>query len=375
MTTRLIRLDRVTPADVAAWRLLSERAAEPNPFFEPDFVLPAHRALGGRVSLLVAEHDGRWSACLPVRRLLPGVLRSWRHSYCFLGTPLIDAAALREATSALLGAARLLVLDAQNGDGVVATAIRAALGESGMTTFYERSQERAALARRPEPDYLDSMNAHHRREFRRQRRRLEEQLGHPLDVRDVSDDIAAPGRFVAREAAGWKGRAGTAFASRPGHGKFFEAVCAAFRAHGRLQMLELTAGDRTVAMKCNLAAGDGIFCFKIAFDEMLARHSPGVQLEIAHVARFHEDRDERWADSCAAYDNQMINRLWPDRRRIVTLGVSRTGLQAAAFRQAAHSYQTVRSRRRSAPSPASWTSTSRSLPTVSAARRSPSPTR
>jgi CelD/BcsL family acetyltransferase involved in cellulose biosynthesis len=365
----------VTPADIAAWRALSERAAEPNPFFEPDFVLPAHRALGGQVRLLVVEQDGRWSGCLPVRRLFPGVLRSWRHSYCFLGTPLVDAAAVRQTTSEMLGAARLLILDAQHGEGPVAMAIGAALRERGMTPFYERAQDRAALHRRPEADYLDGMNAHHRREFRRQRRRLEEQLGDALEVRDVSDDVTAPARFVTLEAAGWKGRGGTAFGSQPGHAEFFEAVCAAFRASGRLQMLEMTADERTVAMKCNLIAGDGVFCFKIAHDELLSRYSPGVQLEIAYVECFHDDRDEAWADSCAAHDNQMINRLWPDRRSIVTLGVSRTGPEAAVFRQAAHSYQTLRTRRRSEPSPASWTSTSRSSPPASAAHPSPSPTR
>ncbi len=33
---------------------------------------------------------------------------------------------------------------------------------------------------------------------------------------------------------------------------------------------------------------------------------------------FHEDRAEQWQDSCADPDNEMINRLWPDRRRLST---------------------------------------------------------
>ena len=50
-----------------------------------------------------------------------------------------------------------------------------------------------------------------------------------------------------------------------------------FRAAGRLQLLALTAGERTAALKCNLLAGDEVFCFKIAYDEAYARFSPGVQ--------------------------------------------------------------------------------------------------
>jgi hypothetical protein len=221
-----------------------------------------------------------------------------------------------------------------------------------MVPFHEAAHDRAALQRRPAGDYLEEMRPHRRREFRRQARRLEEQFGASLEVRDVSTDAGAVERFLALEASGWKGRAGTALGSKPGHASFFREVCTSFRAVDRLQMFEMIAGEHTVAMKCNLAAGGGVFCFKIAHDEELNRFSPGVQLEIAHVERFHEDRAEGWADSCAAPDNEMINRLWPDRRRIVTYAVSAPGTQAL-FGHGARTYQTLRSRKRSAPSLAS----------------------
>ena len=62
MSARLISLDEVTPAQVAAWKDLAGRAAEPNPFFEADFVLAANAALGAGALLLVSEEDGRWTA-------------------------------------------------------------------------------------------------------------------------------------------------------------------------------------------------------------------------------------------------------------------------------------------------------------------------
>ena len=337
---------------MAGWRALAARAREPNPFFEPEFVLAAHDAFGGPAQLLVSEHGGRWAGCVPVRRLAPGVLRTWCHAYCFLGTPLVDRDRIDEVAADLVGAARLLILDRQRADGPVADALARALDARGVVPFYESGHERATLRRRPDGDYLDGMRPHRRREFRRQARRLEEELGATLEARDVSGDASAPERFLALESSGWKGRAGTALGSQPQHASFFRRICAEFGALGRLQMLEMTAGERVVAMKCNLAAGDGIFCFKIAHDEELNRFSPGVQLEIAHVDRFHADRDERWADSCAAPDNQMINRLWPDRGAIVTYAVSRPGTQAL-FGHGARTYQSLRSRKRTAPSLAS----------------------
>jgi CelD/BcsL family acetyltransferase involved in cellulose biosynthesis len=351
VSARLVRLDDISDADVAAWRRLAGGACEANPFFEPDFVLAAQRAFGGG-RLLVAERDGGWIGCLPVKRPVPGVLRVWAHSYCFLGTPLVDASHLDDAATALVGAARLLILDRQAGDGPVAEAVARALRERGMVPFHESGHERAALHRRAEGDYLAGMRPHRRREFRRQARRLEEELGAALEVHDVSADAGAADRFLVLESSGWKGRAGTALGSKPHHAAFFREICDRFRALGRLQMLEMTCGDRTVAMKCNLVAGDGVFCFKIAHDETLNRFSPGVQLEIAHVERFHCDRAERWADSCAAADNEMINRLWPDRRQIVTYAVSPPGTQAL-FGRGARTYQSLRSRKRSEPSLAS----------------------
>jgi CelD/BcsL family acetyltransferase involved in cellulose biosynthesis len=339
VTARLIPVEK---ADVAAWSDLAANAAEPNPFFEPAYVLAAARAFGRGITLLVADD---WSGVLPVRRPVPGVLRTWCHSYCFLGTPLVrDAAGAR----ALMTTGRVLVLDRQRGEGPVAEWIGGAARDRGLTTFYRAGYERAALERREDGDYLSGLRAHHRREYKRQHRRLEEELGAPLEVADVSADPAAVDRFMALEQSGWKGRAGTALSSRPPHAKFFREVCAGFRDEGRLQMLEMTAGGRVVAMKCNFAGGDGVFCFKIAHDETLARFSPGVQLEIAHVDRFHEDRRERWADSCAAHNNDMINRLWPDSRRIETLALTRPGPHALLLGHAARAYKT-----RSAPSPAS----------------------
>ena len=40
-------------------------------------------------------------------------------------------------------------------------------------------------------------------------------------------------------------------------------------------------------MKCNVSAGDTLFCFKIAYDEELAHYSPGILLEAENVDVFH----------------------------------------------------------------------------------------
>lgn len=357
---RLIDFNALTGRDEAAWHDLANRTAEPNPFVEPAMVLAAHRHMPVRGSaLLVTETRDGWTGCLPVRRTGPGatrvVLRSWLHMYSFLGVPLLDREQPTAALGALLAAAvgasgsGLVVLDAVAGDGPLSVLLPEALAEQDMVTVLAESHERATLHRTEGGGYLDHVGRHHQREARRLARRLEDELGAPLEVADRSADAGAVSVFLRLEASGWKGRQGTAMASRPSHAEFFTALCDNFRAQGRLQLLALEAGGRTVAMKCNLAAGPGLFCFKIAQDCKLDRFSPGVRLERENVRLFHEERDEAFMDSCAAADNVMINRLWPDRRRIGTLVVAKRGLRtamsASVFRTAVHARKRVRAKR------------------------------
>ncbi len=336
----LIPIADLSDRDVSRWRELAACAIEPNPFFEPDFILAGAKYLDAGVGLLVVTgRSEEWLACVPVssitrwKRLPVAALASWRHLYGFLGTPLVAGADPEAALAKLVAGAldsaprqRILVLDWVRDDGALAPALASVVGDRpGRPLRFERF-ERALLERRPADDYIDdTLRPHHRREMRRLARRLAEALDAPLEVRDVSDDSSAIELFMQIEESGWKGRNGTAFAQQPGHSEFFRALCDGFRATGRLQVLALAAGDRIAALKCNLLAGDEAFSFKIAFDESLSRYSPGVQLEVAMVGEFHERMPQSRMDSCAASDNEMINRLWPDRRSLVSYAIPTSG--------------------------------------------------
>jgi CelD/BcsL family acetyltransferase involved in cellulose biosynthesis len=320
-------------ADVDAWSALAATASEPNPFFEPELLLPAVAHLGGDgVRLLVATGDGGdWIGLAPVLRArqfrrVPGLVEGvWRHRDCFFGAPLLAPGREAEALDALVGELRgragLVPLEYLPADGPVATALDAVL--EGARPHVWDTWERAALQRREADDYVETMlSSRRRRELRRQRGHLETEVGGTLACVDASEDPVAVDTFLALEAAGWKSRAGT-----PLDPAFFHATCDGLRARGRLQLLQLRAGERVVATKCNVVSGAGVFCFKIAYDETLARFSPGVQLELDNVHVFHGHTELQWEDSCADPANEMINRLWPDRRRLVSLLVPGTGVR------------------------------------------------
>ena len=341
MRGRLIGLDALTQRDLGAWRELAGRALEPNPFFEPEYVLALARGLGqqGAVSLAVAEGRGDWQACMPIgtgrwhRIPLPAV-STWRghNLYGLLGTPLVGRENSREALAALLQATLkghrscFTALEWVTSDGPVAAVLEEILRGARRVPIRFETHERAMLRRREQPDYLGrTLSSKHRRELRRQRRKLSEALQGDLRTVDRAGEGAAVDGLIELEAAGAKGERGTVLAAAEGHAAFFREMCRNFAEQGRLQLLSFGTSDQALAMKCNLRAGDGLFMFKIAYDEEFSGYSPGIQLEVDMLDVFHKTPNVDFMDSCADPNNAMINRLWPDRRALVTHVLRRGG--------------------------------------------------
>jgi len=333
LTTATVRPGALAPAEVAAWSALADRAAEPNVFLRPEFVLAGLAGRAADTELLVVRGDAdRWVACLAFRRAarwgrirLPA-LAPWLPEYAYLATPLVDRECVGEATAALVGAvaaerrAAALVLDPIDAAGPVAAGLLAAATDRGSPPVIAARFERAALRRRPEKTYLEeAVSSGGRKKLRSRARKLHQALGDGAGVADRSADESAPAAFLAMEQSGWKGEEGTALASTPGDAAFFTSMCTGMAAAGRLQILTLEGGGRTASMQCNLVDGEMMFAFKVAYAPELADLSPGVALELAAIDVFHDDMTVGLADSCAAPDAALVNRLWPDRRPLMTL--------------------------------------------------------
>lgn len=350
MRTRLIPMEDLAEGEIARWRELAERAVEPNPFFEPEFILAVWRVQAEAVAIAVVEDGTEWLACLPVhagrdwRRIPLKALASWTNLYGYLGTPLVQAGREEPAVASLVGLLRkstpsFVGLDLLGAEGPVFEALES-LGHASPSNRYAEF-ERAVLEHGREGGYL-GINRKHQRDQARMRRRMQEELGAEVATIDRAGEDAAVDRFLAIEASGWKGGGG-AFASVPGHTEIFREICRGFSSVGRLQLLSLESSERAVAMKCNIVAGEWLFCFKIAFDDELARFSPGIQLELDNIENFDRSNDLAWMDSCAEPGNRMINRLWPDRRRITALAVSGPGLRGRVSQLAVRGASQARS--------------------------------
>jgi CelD/BcsL family acetyltransferase involved in cellulose biosynthesis len=317
--------------DRQAWRRLSERAAEPNVFYDPAFALAAAPALGTRVQAALLWSRTRPRQLLgffPIRRerrygpLWP-VATGWTHAFAPLGTPLVDRDLADEVIDAFLtglaGAdpgAPLVLWPFIPEHGPFAAALDRVLARRGSRSARFGDHKRAALAPGAErADYLTrALSRKRRKELARLRRRLARhgrlELATALSEAEVAASLS---EFLTLEAQGWKGRAGTAIDCDPTIGRFVGSAMAALATATMARIDRLLLDGRTLAAAITLRHGEAAWLWKIAFDEAYAQCSPGVQLTIDVTAALLADPRMARADSCAIEGHPMIDHVWRER--------------------------------------------------------------
>ena len=99
-------------------------------------------------------------------------------------------------------------------------------------------------------------------------------------VAEVDEALDA---FVKVEAAGWKGRRGSALALRPDLGRFFRDYCRRAAAGNELRVSILTFGSVVAAVEIGVEAHRRLWGLKIAYDERLGSYGPALQLVHASI--------------------------------------------------------------------------------------------
>lgn len=361
----------VEPAAAAAlveeWRALARDGAEANAFYEPSFLMPALDAFAhaGVALAVIRDARGQLIGLAPVAplkgysRLPVRYMATWMHQHCFFAAPLVRRGAEQAFFTALFrlmdarGAFfRLRHLDAEG--PLYKAAIEAARADGRLvapSARYARAKLKGSY--RTEAQLENALSGKKRKELRRLRARLLEEgeiafekLADPALLSQWAEE------FLALEASGWKGGAGTALASDEASSRFFRASVAAAFATDELHFARLTVGGRTIAMAVSFygrqMGADALFEFKIAFDEAYARYSPGVMLEIEIMRDLERRPNLLFIDSCAQAGHPMIERLWRDRRTIEALNVSRRDFVGKAIFRVLMALERASERRRAA---------------------------
>jgi CelD/BcsL family acetyltransferase involved in cellulose biosynthesis len=323
-------------ADAAAWDALAAGAVAPHPFYTRP-VVAAHRDHGlchPRLSAVIVREDGRIAALLPfalrpdITGLGAAIAQPFHSPYVTATTPLVaDGPGLEGRLDALVEGLALasggrpwrwplLATEGRPGAGLLA-----AMERAGWQVGIVASFERPVLDRRADYDAFLAGHPHKSRlkDLRRRRRRLEE--AGTLTLESTTEGPAlerALEDFLALEAAGWKGEAGTALRSHPQTEAFARAL---FRPQGdpvsvRADLLRLDG--RTVAASLALISGGTAYLLKTAYDETLRAQAPGLVLEEAIVRALHADGFAGRLDS-ATLPGSALESLYPERETIAEI--------------------------------------------------------
>jgi CelD/BcsL family acetyltransferase involved in cellulose biosynthesis len=336
---------------MAAWRKLEANASQPNPFY-CSWALPAALeavAETGNVRLFLLGEPAQCRALLPVHAShayyghpMPH-LRGWLHDNAFCGAPLVSPGSEHTFWEALFGWADsahrtplFLHLAQLPADGPLFAALRDVVTREARPAALVHREQRALLhSDKPSESYFeDAMSGKKRKELRRQFARLSE-LGN-VTIERRTDQDAVEGwveEFLTLEAAGWKGAEGSALACDQSTARLFRETLGNAGQAGALERLAIRLDGRAIAMLVNFLTPPGAFSFKTTFDEAFARFSPGVLLQRENL-KLLDNPQIAWSDSCAAADHPMIERIWREKREIVSVNIGIGGaLRRAAFRQ------------------------------------------
>ena len=334
------RVEVLDPLDAArhrdAWLDLQARCLEPNPFLDPDFLLAAaqHLNLAWRPKvLLVWDRTHRLIATHALARprvRRRALVRPWTHDLVPYGVPLLDRDRPVAAAAALLdwaaaaGAAGMLFASLPS-EGPTAAALAQAAHKRGRSLDRVATWRRAVFWQGPvgAPAGQAALSSKGAKEVRRQRRRLAEKGSLDfVSARSEEDLREAVELFLALEARGWKGAAGTALLMQPSRTVFTRAMTRLLVLRGRCRIDALTLGGAPIAVGIVLTHGDTDFLWKIAYDERLARFSPGVQFVLELTERQRREARAAVTDSCAIPHHPMIDRLWRDRLELADIVIA-----------------------------------------------------
>ena len=333
----------------AAWDELAEAAAEPNPFFESWYLIPSLERFdkAGGSSILCFTEGGALRGLMPVARRQDyqgwplAHVGNWLHPNMFFGTPLVAPGAEIRFWRAVLGWADanpalslFLHLNQLALDGPVYAALVSVLDADRRPWGVVQRRERALLASDLDAEaYLSKwLPARKRKDLDRRFRRLAELGDIDFKWETGSDGVMRwIDDFLALEASGWKGDAGSALACDAATAALFRESLVGAANRERLVRLSLRLNQRPIAMLSTFLTPPGAFGFKTAFDEGYSPFSPGFLLErefLTALRRFDID----WCDSCAAADHSVMNRIWHERRPVGRVSIAIGGpLRRAAF--------------------------------------------
>lgn len=340
-----ITIETATPARLDAlhedWESLTTRADAANIFMHPSLLRLAGDFYTARrgLTLLAWQNAGVapprlvgiWGFAIgraPQSILPVAVLTAPPMPNAYLSTPVVDRDCLDAVLEAMLthiaadrSLPQIIALDAMGTGTATMQALSRVIAARGCAPCLFGQCQRPMLASKLDgKSYLEkALSSSSRKKLRQHRRRLAEKDAlQSIVVTETEAVQRAFEDFLTLEAAGWKGRQGTALLSDSAAVQFVRAMIATLAARGEVSIHTLTVDGRPASMQIVLRAGAAAFTWKTAYDEALHDFSPGMLLLEDYTATLLADAGLDCVDSCA-FDDSGYMAAWTERASIAQI--------------------------------------------------------
>ena len=242
-----------------------------------------------QMAVYTAWDGDRLAAAIPLVRR-GAVLAAAANAHTPWFSPLGDAEPLGLVAEAVARSAASHVVLPELALDDESTAVLADALRGRAVVWLETARSAPVIDRASLPDeYASHLSRGRRREVRRLGRRLEELGATVAPLERPTDLDAHVDRALTLEAAGWKGRRGTAMLSDPATERFYRDVVRAFAKRDELRFSTVSLDGELVAFDLCLVANGRLWIPKGSIDERHRRLSPGIVLLLAEIEAALDD--------------------------------------------------------------------------------------
>lgn len=167
------------------------------------------------------------------------------------------------------------------------------------------------------------LSASRRKNLRRGRRHLVDELGQELRIVDATAEPGIVEQFLDLEAAGWKGdraKGGEARRVVPGAAEWFMGLVETYRERGEAHVLRVGPPGAPVYLAVRVRRDGVVFAISDAYDPAWSAHSPGAWGRLLGMRLLAEMPGTVLVDSCIdprRYPDETL--LYPERVDLVSV--------------------------------------------------------
>lgn len=303
----------ITPAsdvcniDIQSWEALARHSKFINPYYEYWNLIPAIKYLGTdrTINIISVFRDNKLVALFPIEichQKFLSSLKLWQHSHCYDASPLIlDGVSFDSIIELILK--RLNTQYCQidlHQDGLLHKKINR----------FSYAYRRAYIHNTNELKNIE-LKGKLLRENNRLLRHLKQDYN--LDYVEHSDATRGIKEYASLEEHSWKAISGGAINSEKLVKQYYQELAQYGMNKKNFHFQQLKADETIIAMAIRIESQGHFFEVKTSYHNDFKKYAPGKILECKILESLGKI-EHKSVDSCTHHANQLINRLWPDKK-------------------------------------------------------------